>query len=519
MKSSDKTPIRPEQSDSSTPFPVYLETFQKTLHNLFHTREDIDQLSTRRGLPPYVLRDIMACSPFATFIPDQYGGRGGQLHEGIALVEAASYESLPLALMFGINWALFIQPVTKYAQEQARESVLTDFVQQRKMGGLMITEPEYGSDALHMQSSWTEHDGLCRLQGTKHWAGLTGWADYWLLTARHFSEKKGLGRDIDFFICDANAPGQQIIVEEKYNNLGIYMLPYGRNRIDVVIPKTHQLVPQSTGVKMMLDLLHRSRMQFPAMAIGFVRRILDEATTHCRGRQVGGKSLASYDQVQARLARIQSAVTICSALCLNTSEKAGLENNLATHGVEANAVKTCVTDLMQESSQSLLQLVGAKGYRLDHFAGRATIDNRPFQIFEGSNDILYIQIGEALLKQMKVAKEQNLQRYLCGYALTDRAAERLKNLLSFAIDSSLPQRKLLEIGQVISRIIVMNLVLKLADKGFNKSLIDNCLATLQQEISALLTGYASANLSTLLAVEEESQSWRDCLAEPKLKSV
>lgn len=513
MKPADRLDmrLRPEHTNSATPFPEYVKTFKESLRNVFHVREDLDQLSTNRGLPPYVLRDIMACSPFSTFIPKEYGGRGGQLHEGVALVEAASYESLPLALMFGINWALFIQPVTKYAQEAARESVLRDFVEHRKMGGLMITEPDFGSDALHMQSRWTEQDGNCHLQGTKHWAGLTGWADYWLLTARKFSDKKGLARDIDFFICDANAPGQQIVVEEKFNNLGIYMLPYGRNHIDVTIPKTDKLIPQSTGVKMMLDLLHRSRMQFPSMAMGFITRILDEATAHCRERVVGGKNLFSYDQVQARLTKIQSAFTICSAMCVNTCERAGLENNLAIHGLEANAVKTCITDLMQEASQSLLQLVGAKGYRLDHFAGRATVDNRPFQIFEGSNDILYIQIGEALLKQMKLAKQKNLLHYLRNYKLTNHAVDRLKNLLSFEIDSSLPQRKLLELGQLISRIVVMNMVIKLGDKGFSRELVSNCLETLQQEISTLLASYTYNNRSELVESDQEHPSWRDFL--------
>ncbi len=260
------------------------------------------------------------------------------------------------------------------------------------------------------------------------------------------------------------------------------MIPYGRNRIDVKIPPTHRLQPHSTGIKMMLDLLHRSRMQFPAMAMGFITRILDEATNHCRERQVGGKSLLSYDQVQARLATIQSAFTICSAMCINTSERAGLEKNLATQGLEANAIKTCITDLMQAASQSLLQLVGAKGYRLDHFAGRATVDNRPFQIFEGSNDILYAQIAETLLKQMKLAKEKQLFRYLHRYELTSRASEPLKKLLSFELASTLPQRKLVELGQIISRIVVLNLVLDLGDRGFSPELIAGSCAHLQQEI-------------------------------------
>ena len=240
-------------------------------------------------------------------------------------------------------------------------------------------------------------------------------------------------RDIDFFICDVAARDQHIVVEEVYQNLGIYMLPYGRNKIDVKIPVAQKLEPHSSGIKMMLDLLHRSRMQFPGMGMGFIQRMLDEAVAHCRDRVVGGRSLFTYDQVQQRLARLQSAFTVCSAMCLNSSHKVSIENDLAPHGLEANAVKTYLTDLMQATAQSLLQLVGAKGYRLNHIAGRAIVDSRPFQIFEGSNDILYIQIGEAIQKQLQRAKNANLLALLSGMELTGLAADRLRKLLDFSV--------------------------------------------------------------------------------------
>jgi alkylation response protein AidB-like acyl-CoA dehydrogenase len=503
--------MKPSNSSLSVPPPFadFLQTFKANMKNVFREREDINQLSTGRGLPPYVLREVMACNPLSTFIPSQYGGRGGDPQEGIAVVEAASYESLALALIFGINWALFLQPVAKYGREEAKQTVFDGFLRNRKMGGLMITEPDFGSDALHMQTFWTEQDGNCHLRGTKHWAGLTGWADYWLLTARKQGGPRGLARDIDFFVCDANAPGQRVVVEERYNNLGLYMIPYGRNRIDVTIPSTHRLVPHSTGIKMMLDLLHRSRMQFPSMAMGFLTRLLDEATKHCRDRLVGGKALLSYDQVQARLARIQSAFTVCSAMCVNTTERAGIAKDLAPHGLEANAIKTCVTDLMQDAAQSLLQLSGAMGYRLDHIAGRAVVDSRPFQIFEGSNDILYAQISESLLKQMKVAKQANLYEFLKSFELTRHASDRLKALLQFEIDGSLPQRKLVELGQVVSRIIALDLVLKLGERGFDRDLIEVSTSTLQQEITGLFSSYSCDHRTGLIDPDRVHPSWRD----------
>ncbi len=492
------------------PFPQFIQEFKTQLNHLFHVRSDIDQLSIKRGMPPFILREIMSSNPLATYIPAEYGGRGGHIHEGLALNAAASYESLPLSLGFGINWALFLQPTGKYGQEDAKAKVFTDFLKNRKMGGLMITEPDYGSDALHMKSSYTEENGKYHIQGTKHWAGLTGWADYWLLTARQKNAAGDLKRDIDFFICDVNAPEQNVIVEEFYENLGVYLLPYGRNRLDVKIPALQKLQPHSTGIKMMLDLLHRSRMQFTGMAMGFLQRMLDEAVNHCQERHVGGRSLFTYDQVQQRISRLQSAYTICSAMCFNSSQRAGVENNLAPHGLEANSVKTYVTDLMQSSAQSLLQLVGAKGYRLNHIAGRAIVDSRPFQIFEGSNDILYIQIAEAIQKQMQRLKQRNFFQFLQQQELTEHAADRLKQLFDFNLEPQLSQRKLTELGSVFSRVVAMNLVLKLAASGFKKELIDSALINIQQEITALMGGFNSTNMTDYIDGYEETGSWFDC---------
>jgi len=489
-------------------FSDFLQTFKTNMYNVFHKREDINRLSASRGLPPYVMREIMACNPLATFIPAEYGGRGMDPQEGIAMVEAAAYESLPLSLIFGINWALFLQPVAKYGTEEVKDSAFSGFLRERKLGGLMITEPDFGSDALHMQTSWIEKEGGYHLQGTKHWAGLTGWGDYWLLTARRQSGPSRLARDIDFFVCDNNAAGQRVVVKERYNSLGLYMIPYGRNHIDVRIPESHRLIAQTTGVKMMLDLLHRSRMQFPAMAMGFLTRLLDDAAAHCRDRLVGGKSLLEYDQVQSRLAKIQSAVTVCSAMCINTAERAGIENDLAPHGLEANAIKTCITDLMHDAAQSMLQLSGATGYRLDHFAGRAVVDSRPFQIFEGSNDILYAQIGETLLKQMKMVKESHLATFLARHELTSLAADRLGIRLDFSIDTALSQRKLVELGEVVSRIVAMNLVARLGERGFDKKRLDSSLAILEQDISVRLAGYRHKHQTAHIEPEQEHPSWQ-----------
>lgn len=493
----------------STNFSEYIKTFEKTLKSVFHERDDISKFSAQRGLPPLVMREVMSGNPFSVAIPESYGGRGGKVKECLGILASAAYESLPLSLTFGINIGLFLEPVAKYANEVVKKDIFQRFLQKQNMGGLMITEPEHGSGALNMQTSFTEKNDHYHIKGTKHWQGLTGLADYWLITSRQKNEEGKLGRDIDFFICDVTQDNQKVVVEEYYDNLGLYMIPYGKNKLDLQIPKQFKLEPETTGIKMMLDILHRSRMQFPGMGLGFIKRMMDEAIDQCKNRMVGGKSLISYNQVQFQISKIQSAFTICSAFCARSSEKSGIENNLANDGIEANSVKTIVTDLMQEAAQTLVQLSGAKGYRLSHIGGRGIVDSRPFQIFEGANEMLYTQISEMVIKMMKKKKEFNLFQFLKNFDLTTKASEYIKKQTDFSLNTELPQRKLVDLGRAIGRVVSAGLVIDLGEKGFRKDLIDNCLSSLQQDISNMIFSYHNNTQIASIPDYQDESSWLD----------
>ena len=67
-------------------FDDFLQEFKMKMHYVFHEREDINHLGTQRGLPPYVMREILSCNPLATFIPAEYGGRGLDPKEGTTVI-------------------------------------------------------------------------------------------------------------------------------------------------------------------------------------------------------------------------------------------------------------------------------------------------------------------------------------------------------------------------------------------------------------------------------------------------
>jgi hypothetical protein len=175
--------------------------------------------------------------------------------------------------------------------------------------------------------------------------------------------------------------------------------------------------------------------------------------------------------------------------------------------VEANAIKSVLTDYMQKASQSLLQLTGAKGYRLDHIAGRSTVDSRPFQIFEGSNDILYQQISESIMKAMRKVKSTNLYDFLKGYDLTIQSSDYFKDVLNFEIDTKMSQRKLVDLGRALGRIISMEFTINLGQQGFNKELIDHAITNVQEEVKAIMSQFSNTKLSDVVDAYHDNSSW------------
>jgi acyl-CoA dehydrogenase len=495
--------------DIKVPFSVYLSSFKNMLKSVFYERENIEKFIQKRGFPALVLRDIMAQNPLSVAIPEEYGGRGAIVKECLGLLEAASYESLPLSLTLGINMSLFLQPIAKYAQEPVKQPIFDRFLHKQNMGGLMITEPDFGSDALNMQTSNYRVGSHYHIQGTKHWQGLTGLADFWLIGSRQKDENGNLGRDIDFFVCDVQRADQRIVVEEYYNNMGLYPIPYGKNRIDIQVPEEFKLIPETTGLRLMMDLLHRSRYQFPGMGMGFIKRMLNEAIDHCTTRFVAGKALITLDQVQHQISRIQSAYTISSAMCSRSAEYSSIHSNLDSDAIEANSIKAYVTDLMQESAQTLTQLSGANGYKAESIGMRAIIDSRPFQIFEGSNDMLYTQISEMVIRLMQRERKMNFAEFLKSFELTKNIADYFKSFLNFTLDLKTAQRKTVDLGKIISRVVCANLVGELGVKGFRADLIRNSLETIKHEISILVSSYKFPIRVSPIADFQDSSNWLD----------
>lgn len=356
------------------------------------------------GYEPEFLRDLLRaglgqalCGPAST-------ARGN-----LEIVRAAAYRSVELALSLGITVSLFTGPVRRYAPDLWRNQLAPGFTSGGWLGGMMITEPGCGTDLMACQTEYRAEAGGPTLRGTKHWAGLTALADYWLVLARDGEPGKGFGfPSLNFYVCRATP--ESFLLLKRYGSAGLRSIPYGRTRIDA---REGILAPLLAGRKterfrQIHSILHRSRISISAIACGACARIADDVQRHVQTRIVFGKSLGSYGQVQVRLAEIEAAREIARVLHDVGCREAEAADRPGSEGVPAqiaNVVKVVATDLAFAAATSASQLLGGDSYRTDTYIGRATADLRPFRIFEGSNDVLCDAIAQAAEKAAKTGGE------------------------------------------------------------------------------------------------------------------
>jgi hypothetical protein len=91
-------------------------------------------------------------------------------------------------------------------------------------------------------------------------------------------------------------------------------------------------------------------------------------------------------------------------------------------------------------------------------------------------------------------------------------ADYFEESLDIEVDLQMPQRKLVELGEILGRIISMEFVANLGERGFHHELVSNCLAVFRQEVQGRLSAYQSSSNASVVENYHEESSWVDYVA-------
>ncbi|WP_372846302.1 acyl-CoA dehydrogenase family protein [Pontiella sp.] len=403
------------------------------------------------------LGDFLKQGPLHRFIPVEYGGSYEGISTCLDLLDTVSYHCLPLGLALGISGSLFLLPMARLASPELNAAILPRFIGSTELGGMMITEPTGGTDIFGLRSTLEVADGRARLNGVKCWGGLTGRAEHWLVAARIKNGDK-LTRRVAMAYVPLAAEG--VAVENYFDALGLQPIPYGSTRYtNVDLPQSYLITPPGgSALRDILDTLFRSRMGVAAIAAGQCRRLADEVAERAGSRITFGRTIGEYDQVQYRISGLRGLQQINQSLWHFTGHWCDHHTDVSGDHLLANASKVISSEGLQAAADSAVQLFASAAYKRNHVVGRAFTDARPFQIFEGSNDVLLENTYDVLASRYggvdAEVVETELERY--GLKRSDQVPAAVREGL--LRNDGLSQRQKVQYGKIISWILVLSVL-------------------------------------------------------------
>lgn len=325
-------------------------------------------------------------------VASRYGGAGLGYLEHMVAMEEISRASAAVGLSYLVHSHACANQIALYGTEAQKQNYLPDLVRGMRLGGLAITEPQAGSDALGGMASVAQPAGSgFVLRGHKAWIANAPCADVLVVYAR--TDPAARGKGISAFLVELPQPG--VIAGPPRPTLGVRGCQVGDVMFeDCQLPASALLGQVNAGAALLMDGLERERLVASGGPLGLLQASLDAALAYSARRRQFGQPIDTFQLVQAKLADLLARTNAARSYAYATGAVAG---RAPGSGCDSTALLLFAAEQAFASAHELVQLMGAEGFAADSVAARLYRDARFFTLGFGTSEIRRLVVGRALV--------------------------------------------------------------------------------------------------------------------------
>ena len=348
-------------------------------------------------IAPEIIEEMKDMGLFGISVPEEYGGAGLNTSQYARVVNLMSYAAPAYRSIFSINVGMFASAMKNGATEDQRAEWFPQLVE-GKIACFGLTEPGSGSDSAAMQTTATpDPDGNgWILNGTKRYITNAPHADVALIMAR--TEKDALPKNahVSAFIVPMNTPGMSTSSpDKKMGQAGSHISDIMLD--DVKVPGSALLGGETgKGFRFAMQSLDNGRISVGSAATAYARRALDSALRYANERKAFGEPIARFQLIQAMLADSETEIYAAECMMRDVSERADRGENIIA---KAAAFKVFASEMCGRVVDRVVQIYGGAGYLAEYDAERFFRDARIYRIYEGTTQILQLQIAKHMLRE------------------------------------------------------------------------------------------------------------------------
>ncbi|MCE5972914.1 acyl-CoA dehydrogenase family protein [Sinirhodobacter sp. WL0062] len=326
------------------------------------------------------------------YVSEEYGGSGLSRLDATLVFEALAMSCPAVGSFLSIH-NMCGGMIDKFGSEETKARWLPALCSMEKIFSYCLTEPGSGSDAAALRTRAERTNDGWKLNGNKAFISGGGYSDVYVTMVRSGDNSP---KGISTVIVEDGAPGLSFGgLEDK---MGWRAQPTAQVQFDdCVIPAENLLGEEGKGFAYAMAGLDGGRLNIAASALGGAQAALNATLTYMGERKAFGKSLDQFQALQFRLAEME--VKLQSARTFLRQAAWKLDNKAPDATKFCAMAKLYVTDAAFEVANQCLQLHGGYGYLADYGIEKIVRDLRVHQILEGTNEIMRLIVGRALLEE------------------------------------------------------------------------------------------------------------------------
>lgn len=325
----------------------------------------------------------------------QYGGAGADNLTYTLCMEEVSKIDASTGITISVHTSLCCGCIDQFGTEEQKQEFLRPLVDGSKIGCFGLTEPGAGTDAGGVQTEAVKsEDGTYyTITGTKVFTTNSGFADTFVVFA--ITDRKAkTSKRLSAFILDRTMEG--LSVSNDIPRMGIRAASNCEVIYDnVKVPASRLLGREGDGFKIAMNGLNGGRIGIAAQSVGIAQGAINEAIKYVQERKQFGKTIASFQNTQFKLAEMQTQV---DAARLLTWRAATAKDNHENYAALAAMAKLFASSTANDVTRGCVQLFGGYGFTREYPVERAMRDAKITEIYEGTSEAMKMVISGDLLK-------------------------------------------------------------------------------------------------------------------------
>ncbi|TGL86748.1 acyl-CoA dehydrogenase [Leptospira congkakensis] len=357
-------------------------------------------------IPAEIINGLKDMGCFGLCIPEKFGGiQPDDRPDNISMLvvtEELSRGSLGAAGSLITRPEIMSKALLKGGTDEQKNKWLPLLASGEKFAGIMVTEPNYGSDVAGVSVTAKEANGGFVINGVKTWCTFAGYANLLLILCRTESDPNLKHKGLSIILAEKPSfdghefsykqEGGGTIQGKAIGTIGYRgMHSYEVSFEDYFVPKENLLggdAGRGKGFYFQMEGFAGGRIQTAARANGVMQAALEAALRYSQERKVFAKPIYDYTLTKFKIAKM---AMIVQATRQYTNYVATLLDNHKGQ-MEATLVKLYASKIAEWVTREAMQIHGGMGYAEEYPVSRYFVDARVFSIFEGAEEVMALRV-------------------------------------------------------------------------------------------------------------------------------